>query len=83
VTVNGKDYGKQRLARGHRGLELPIDLLLPYENIEITLQHQRPVSPRDFQGRVDSRPLAFGLVKLGCMYIESEAVDNERKGAGT
>ncbi len=83
VTVNGKDYGRQRLARGHRGLELPIDLLLAYENIEIMLQHQRPVSPRDFQGGDDSRPIAFGLVKLGCMYIKSEAVDNENRGAGT
>jgi hypothetical protein len=72
VTVNGKNYGKQRLVRGHRGLELPIELLLPYENIEIMLQHQSPVSPRDFQGGDDSRPIAFGLVKLGCMYIQSD-----------
>lgn len=73
VMVNGKDYGKQRLIRDHRGLELPIELLLPYETIEITLRHQRPVSPRDFQGGDDSRPIAFGLVKLGCMYVQSDS----------
>ncbi len=73
VTVNGKDYGKQKLVRGHPGLELPIELLLPYETIEIMLQHQSPVSPHDFQGGDDSRPIAFGLVKLGCMYIQSDS----------
>ena len=68
VEINGKTYPNQVLNGKHPGLELPIDCLLPYEMIDITLRHHAPISPAQLDGRKDSRIIAFGLIKFGYVF---------------
>jgi hypothetical protein len=69
VEINGQIYADEVLDGKHPGLELPIDLLLPYETVDITLRHHAPMSPAQLDGREDSRDIAFGLTKLGYVFV--------------
>jgi hypothetical protein len=71
VILNGIDFGLQALRRGNNQLVIPIEALLPNESIEITLQHQHPTRPSDFEGKKDNRALAFVLDKVGYSPIRS------------
>ena len=71
VIINGIDFGLQALRRGNGQLVIPIEALLPNESIEITLQHQHPTRPSDFEGKKDNRALAFVLDKVGYSPIRS------------
>jgi hypothetical protein len=70
VIINGIDFGSQELLRGNSKLVIPIDALLPNELVEITLQHQHPTSPSDFEGKKDNRPLAYAVEKIGYIPIK-------------
>jgi len=62
VTINGIDFGEQRLLPSHPGMEVPVSALLPYEVVDIVLQHKAPAGPRT---------VAFGLKKVGRKLVRS------------
>jgi len=64
VTINGIDFGEQRLLPSHPGMEVPVSALLPYEVVDIVLHHKIP------SGR---RAVAFGLRKVGRKLVRSNA----------
>lgn len=71
VTINNKDFGEVKLTDGEPGLELPIQLLAPFETIEICLRHSAPISPREFEGDKDTRTIAYAIQSIGYEYIRS------------
>ena len=71
VTINGIDFGSQELRHGNCQLVIPVDSLLPNELIEITLQHRHPTRPSDFEGKKDSRPIAYSVEKIGYIPIKN------------
>lgn len=74
VEINGHSYGEQTLDRLHPGLVLPSDWLLPFEIVDIRLNHKHPVSPREFEGRPeDNRLIAFGVRAVGYLYLWEES----------
>ena len=74
VRINGIDFGEQALSRDNRKLTIPVDALLPYEGVEVILEHQEPISPAVFEGKSDDRALAFAMSNIGYTLTGSRDV---------
>jgi hypothetical protein len=72
VIINEHDYGDVNLSAGGAALELPLELLMPYETVEIYLHHTRPVTPQQRDNSADRESIAFGLEKVAYQYLNSE-----------
>lgn len=62
VNINGIDFGPVDLAT--QSLELSLDALGGLDEVEVTLCHEAPVSPLEYEGSQDTRQLAFALGAL-------------------
>lgn len=71
VQINNLNFGEQSLGEGCCELVIPVEALLANEVVDIVLGHSAPVSPAAFEGKGDTRALAFGLEKIAYTYLKS------------
>lgn len=72
VIINGIDFGPVDLADPAQVLEFSLDASGAPEEVEITLCHDAPVSPMEYEGGRDTRQLAFALGTLECYPIKHD-----------
>lgn len=70
VVINGRDFGDIAIPR-QRGteLDLPLTMLLPYETIEVTMHHSKPLTPAKDKDNHDRHLIAFGLERIAYKYV--------------